>query len=78
MCGDAFFLLAQLMSSCMEHFIDTLATNFMEETNCMGSEQEEEKEEEEDRDKGDKEVKNGKINHCGLYTFDSHHILISV
>lgn len=72
------FLLAQLMSSFMEDFIDTLPTNFMEETNCMRSKQEEEKEEEEDGDEGNKEVKNGKLNHSGLRTFDSDHILVSV
>lgn len=65
--NDAFSLL-QLMSSFMEHFIDTLSTNFMEETNCMRSEQEEEQQAEQDEDKGErgsKEVKNGKINYCG-------------
>lgn len=49
-------------------FIDTLSTNFMEETNCMRSEQEEEQQEEQDEDKGErgsKEVKNGKMNYCG-------------
>lgn len=54
-----------------------LSTDFMEETNCIRSKEQEDEEDEEDGDEEDKEVKKGKIIIVG-YMFDSDHIVMSI